>query len=131
VASTSGASPLKAVVVDVKKETAKAISKGIPYNAAGYTTGKSAASLTSTSADVSTKSEPALIDEEEWMFERILAGEKGYVAIQTNFGKLNVELFCDRVCFKAPQMSLVSNTVSYTGAEDMLQFPHAGSGRQV
>ena len=91
-------SPLPAVVpkptiVDMKKQTASTA----PYNAAGYTTGTASASLTSTSAVVSTKSERALVDEEEWMFERILPGEKGYVAMQTNFGKLNIELFCDKV----------------------------------
>jgi peptidyl-prolyl cis-trans isomerase-like protein 2 len=42
-----------------------------PYNAAAYSTGRSAASLTSTSADIATKSERALVDEEEYMYERI------------------------------------------------------------
>lgn len=53
--------------------------------------------MTSTSAAVATKSDRALIDEEEWMFERILPGEKGYVAVNTNMGSLRVELFCDKV----------------------------------
>ena len=92
--ATDGSQP-KAKVVNMKKEMA-ANSKKVPYNAAGHSTGRTAASLTSTSADVSTKDDRALIDEEEWMFERILAGEKGYVAIKTNLGTINVELFCDK-----------------------------------
>lgn len=79
------------------KKEARANSAQTPYNAAAFSTGKASASLTSTSADLSTKSDRALIDEEEWMFERILPGEKGYVAIKTNFGTLNLELFCDKV----------------------------------
>lgn len=84
----------EANVIDPKKQLSN---KNIPYNAAGHSTGKAAASLTSTSSDLATKSERALIDEEEWMFERILPGEKGYVAMKTNLGTLNIELFCDKV----------------------------------
>lgn len=69
----------------------------MPYNAANFTTGKASASLTSTSAEVATSADRALIDEEEWMFERILPGEKAYVAMKTNYGTLNLELFCDKV----------------------------------
>jgi len=80
-------------VIDPKKQLAN---KHIPYNAATHSTGKASASLTSTSSDLATKSDRALIDEEEWMFERILPGEKAYVAMKTNLGTLNIELFCDK-----------------------------------
>lgn len=53
--------------------------------------------MTSTSAEIATTADRALIDEEEWMFERILPGEKAYVAMKTNLGTLNLELFCDKV----------------------------------
>ena len=96
--SPSAGAPRKATIVDMRKQLPGA-NGSMPYNAAGYTTGKASASLTSTSADVNTRSDRALVDEEEWMFERILPGEKGYVAVQTNFGKLNIELFCDKVGF--------------------------------
>lgn len=66
-----------------------------PWNASKFTTGHTAASLTSTSAPVFTKTERALYDEDELMFEAIK--EKAYVKLKTNFGDLNVELFCDKV----------------------------------
>ena len=93
--AAAAATAPEATVVNVKKQM-KAQSGASPYNAANFSTGRSAASLTSTSADLSTKSERALIDEEEWMFERILPGEKGYVAMKTNLGVLNLELYCDK-----------------------------------
>ncbi|KAG0239222.1 Peptidyl-prolyl cis-trans isomerase cyp8 [Actinomortierella wolfii] len=72
----------------------------LPYNAASYTTGRAAASLTSTAVTISTKDERALLSHEEYMFPLIKA--KGYGSIVTNFGKINVELFCDqtpRTCY--------------------------------
>ncbi|KAF9179074.1 Peptidyl-prolyl cis-trans isomerase cyp8 [Haplosporangium sp. Z 767] len=72
----------------------------LAYNAASYTTGKASASLTSTAVSVSTSNERALMSHEEYMFPLIKA--KGYGSIITNFGKINVELFCDqtpRTCY--------------------------------
>ncbi|CAH7681063.1 hypothetical protein BY996DRAFT_6419844 [Phakopsora pachyrhizi] len=65
-----------------------------PYNASVYSKGKTAASFTSTSLTPVTKTEVEIIDEEDFMFKEIK--EKGYVKISTNFGDLNVELYCDR-----------------------------------
>lgn len=70
----------------------------LPYNAASYTTGKASASLTSTAVSVSTANDRVLMSHEEYMFPLIKS--KGYGSIITNFGKINVELFCDQV--KAP-----------------------------
>ncbi|KAG0008049.1 Peptidyl-prolyl cis-trans isomerase cyp8, partial [Entomortierella chlamydospora] len=72
----------------------------LPYNAAAYTTGKASASLTSTAVSVSTADDRVLMSHEEYMFPLIKA--KGYGSIVTNFGKINVELFCDqtpRTCY--------------------------------
>ncbi|KAL8287646.1 hypothetical protein RQP46_003504 [Phenoliferia psychrophenolica] len=60
--------------------------------------GRAAASLTSTSAAISTTIENALWDEEDLMFEAITAKqEKAFVRLVTNYGNLNCELFCDKV----------------------------------
>ncbi|KAG0053050.1 RING-type E3 ubiquitin-protein ligase ppil2, partial [Gryganskiella cystojenkinii] len=72
----------------------------LAYNAAAYTTGRASASLTSTAVSVSTSNDRALMSHEEYMFPLIKA--KGYGTIITNFGKINIELFCDqtpRTCY--------------------------------
>ncbi|KAF9431601.1 RING-type E3 ubiquitin-protein ligase ppil2 [Entomortierella beljakovae] len=65
----------------------------LPYNAAAYTAGKASASLTSTAVSVSTADDRVLMSHEEYMFPLIKT--KGYASIATNFGKINIELFCD------------------------------------
>ncbi|KAL3856896.1 hypothetical protein ACJMK2_011602 [Sinanodonta woodiana] len=65
------------------------------FNAAHYSTGKVAASFTSTAMDVMTEHEAAVIDEDIIRYARMKA--KGYVRFVTNFGTLNVELHCDIV----------------------------------
>ncbi|WVQ83371.1 peptidyl-prolyl cis-trans isomerase-like 2 [Cryptococcus sp. DSM 104549] len=74
------------------------------YNASNYSSGKSAASFTSTSLTPQTKSERAMFDEEEYMFDEMSKAAKdkdrlkckAYATILTNFGGLNVELHGDR-----------------------------------
>ena len=85
--------PVEAPVTSLPEKSEKSATD--PYNAAHYSTGRAAASLTSTSFNVATKSDRALIDEEEYMYDQIK--DKGYVRLVTNFGKLNLELHCDRV----------------------------------
>lgn len=65
-----------------------------PYNASVASTGRSAASFTSTSLTPVTKTEVEMIDEEDFMFQNIK--DKGYLKISTNLGDLNMELYCDR-----------------------------------
>jgi len=68
-------------------------------NAATYSTGRAAASFTSTAENLETKSERALIDEEEFMFDEITAPakekdrvkKKAFLRINTNMGSLNYE----------------------------------------
>ncbi|KAI9790832.1 MAG: Peptidyl-prolyl cis-trans isomerase cyp8 [Peltula sp. TS41687] len=67
-------------------------SSTIPYNAAQHTTGKAAASFTSTGLTPHTSGERALLTEEEYMLKPRRVKEKGYARIQTTLGDLNVEL---------------------------------------
>ncbi|KAJ2787809.1 cyclophilin peptidyl-prolyl cis-trans isomerase Cyp8 [Coemansia interrupta] len=77
-----------------------------PYNAASYTKGLAAASLTSTAMEPVTSNERQLIEDEEYMFGRIK--EKGYARIVTNLGEINLELHCDRAprtCYNFIQLA--------------------------
>lgn len=67
-------------------------SRIIPYNAAQHTTGKAAASFTSTGLTPHTSGERALLTDEEYMLKARRVKNKGYARIQTNLGDLNVEL---------------------------------------
>lgn len=64
-------------------------------NAAHYSTGRVAASFTSTSMDLETEHEAAIIDEDLLRYERIK--KKGYARIVTNLGLLNLELHTDMI----------------------------------
>jgi len=63
-----------------------------PYNAAIHTTGKAAASFTSTSFTPHTGAERAILSEEDYMLKPKRVKVKGYARIATNLGNLNVEL---------------------------------------
>jgi len=62
------------------------------YNAAAYTTGKAAASFTSTGLTPETSGERAILSDEEWMLKPRRVKNKGYARIETNLGDLNIEL---------------------------------------
>jgi len=80
----------------VKKDVEeKILAKPDKFNAATYSTGMSAASLTSTAFDRVTSIQAARLDDEVVLFSRVK--KKGYVRIQTNLGPLNLELYCDTV----------------------------------
>lgn len=66
--------------------------KPIPYNAAQHTTGKAAASFTSTGLTPHTSAERALLTDEEYMLKPRRVKTKGYARITTSLGELNVEL---------------------------------------
>jgi peptidyl-prolyl cis-trans isomerase-like 2 len=74
----------------VSKQTSS--SKALPYNAAQYTTGKAAASFTSTGVSVHTGAERALLTDEEYMLQPKRVKQKGYARITTSYGDLNIEL---------------------------------------
>lgn len=67
-----------------------------PSQLAAYSTGRVAASFTSTSMDPVTVTEAAVRGENEIRYDRIRKSKKkGYVRLQTNLGIINVELDCD------------------------------------
>jgi peptidyl-prolyl cis-trans isomerase-like protein 2 len=66
--------------------------KKTAYNAAQYTTGKAAASFTSTGLTPETSGERALLTDEEYMLRPKRVKIKGYARIETNLGSLNIEL---------------------------------------
>lgn len=65
------------------------------FNSAHYSTGAVAASFTSTAMKPVLNHEPAIIEEDLVRYERVK--KKGYVRLTTNFGSLNLELYCDTV----------------------------------
>ena len=64
-----------------------------PYNAAQYTTGRAAASFTSTGLTPDTSNARALLSEEEYMLKPKRVKTKGYARLETNHGSLNLELY--------------------------------------
>ncbi|KZF26740.1 hypothetical protein L228DRAFT_243252 [Xylona heveae TC161] len=77
---------------EVVARTANRRVQSTPYNAAQHTTGKAAASFTSTGLTPHTSGERALLSEEEYMLKPKRVKTKGYARIQTSMGDLNVEL---------------------------------------
>lgn len=66
--------------------------KRLAHNAAAYTTGKAAASFTSTGLTPQTTGERAVLSDEEWMLKPRRVKNKGYARIETNLGDLTIEL---------------------------------------
>jgi peptidyl-prolyl cis-trans isomerase-like protein 2 len=62
------------------------------YNAAVYTSGKAAASFTSTGFTPHTSGERAILSDEEYMLKPKRIKHKGYARIHTSLGDLNIEL---------------------------------------
>jgi peptidyl-prolyl cis-trans isomerase-like protein 2 len=62
------------------------------YNAAVYTSGKAAASFTSTGVTPHTSGERALLSDEDYMLKPKRIKQKGYARISTSLGDLNIEL---------------------------------------
>lgn len=79
-------------VAGVKRAAAGTPVQKTPYNAAQHTTGKAAASFTSTGLTPHTGGERALLSDEEYMLKPRRVKIKGYARMQTNLGDLNVEL---------------------------------------
>lgn len=65
------------------------------FNAAYYSTGRVAAGLTSTVIAPTWINEADVLEDDEVRYERVK--KKGYVRLNTNFGPLNIELFCNDV----------------------------------
>ncbi|KAI1180344.1 hypothetical protein F4777DRAFT_311848 [Nemania sp. FL0916] len=69
--------------------------KKAAYNAAVYTTGRAAASFTSTGLTPETSGERAVLTDEEYMLKPKRVKIPGYARIETNLGELNVELYTE------------------------------------
>ena len=67
--------------------------KAVPYNAAQYTSGKAAASFTSTGLTPSTDNSLALLSDEEYMLKPRRVKQVGYARLSTNHGDINIELY--------------------------------------
>lgn len=82
---------------DYKAPEEKAVEHKVAdkFNAAHYSTGAVAAAFTSTSMVPVLTHEAAIIEEDVIRYERVK--KKGYVRFLTNFGALNLELYCDQV----------------------------------
>jgi peptidyl-prolyl cis-trans isomerase-like protein 2 len=85
----------KSGIVARKDNPLNANRAGPAYNAAQHTTGKAAASLTSTSLTPHTGNERAILSDEDYMLKPKRIKIKGYARISTNLGNLNVELHTD------------------------------------
>lgn len=66
--------------------------KKLSANSAAYTTGKAAASFTSTGLTPETSGERAQLTEEEYMLKPKRVKAKGYARMETNLGDLTIEL---------------------------------------
>ena len=81
-----------------EKERAKEDAKETKRLEAHFSTGQVSSSFTSTAMTVATRTEMALRDPDEVMYDAVKkAGKKGYARIVTNYGDLNLELHCDLV----------------------------------
>uniref|UniRef100_A0AC35TT50 RING-type E3 ubiquitin transferase n=1 Tax=Rhabditophanes sp. KR3021 TaxID=114890 RepID=A0AC35TT50_9BILA len=77
----------------VKKETVKP--KQVyqdKFNSAHYSEGKMSAGFTSTACDPVTQNKAAVLEHDHVKYSRVV--KNGYVRILTNYGTLNLELFC-------------------------------------
>ncbi|KYK54585.1 hypothetical protein DCS_06545 [Drechmeria coniospora] len=69
--------------------------KKLAEQSAAYTTGKAAASFTSTGLTPETSGERALLTDEEFMLKPKRVKTKGFVRVETNLGNLTIELHTD------------------------------------
>ncbi|KAF2710253.1 peptidyl-prolyl cis-trans isomeras-like protein-like 2 [Pleomassaria siparia CBS 279.74] len=94
-AKAQGHQPSKGLITATKNGTAPKGSTQVTktaYNAAVYTSGKAAASFTSTGITPHTSGERALLSDEDYMLRPKRIKQKGYARIVTSLGDLNIEL---------------------------------------
>lgn len=68
------------------------LEKKLAHNAATYTTGRAAASFTSTGLTPETSGERAILTQDEWMLKPKVVKIKGYARLETNLGDVTIEL---------------------------------------
>jgi len=108
-----------------EKKESKGKEKATAKNAAHYSTGAVAQSLTSTVSAPVTENEAAILDADVLRYRQIK--KKGYVRLHTNYGDLNLELHCDHVSevgillvvVGAPNTMLICDTLWYVVAKDL------------
>jgi peptidyl-prolyl cis-trans isomerase-like protein 2 len=92
-AKAQGAQTLKALTNTPRNGAATSSAPKKPaYNAAVYTSGKAAASFTSTGVTPHTSGERALLSDEDYMLKPKRIKHKGYARVSTSLGDLNIEL---------------------------------------
>ena len=94
-AKAQGPSGSKGALVAAPKggpSTKAALMAKPAYNAAVYTSGKAAASFTSTGMTPHTSGERALLSDEDFMLKPKRVKNKGYARMSTSLGDLNLEL---------------------------------------
>jgi peptidyl-prolyl cis-trans isomerase-like protein 2 len=84
-------------------------------NAATYTTGRAAASFTSTGLTPETSGERAVLTDEEWMLKPKQVKIKGYARMETNLGDLTLELHTDTAPKAVWNFVRLSQTGYYRG----------------
>ncbi|KAJ4159241.1 uncharacterized protein LMH87_008149 [Akanthomyces muscarius] len=89
-AKTGGAGAVSAAVRESMIKEKKLAAK-----AAAYTTGRAAASFTSTGLTPETSGERALLTDEEFMLKPKRVKSKGYARLETNLGDVTLELHTD------------------------------------
>ena len=77
---------------ELKKKQVMIRGDKLAPNAAAYTTGRAAASFTSTGLTPETSGERALLTEEEYMLKPRRIKIKGYARMETNMGDITIEL---------------------------------------
>lgn len=91
-ASTSSSALSKPLAANANGRATSTTAKKTPYNAAQHTTGKAAASLTSTGLTPHTGNERAVLSQEEYLLRPKRVKQPGYVRISTSLGDLRLEL---------------------------------------
>ncbi|RBR07477.1 uncharacterized protein FIESC28_10635 [Fusarium coffeatum] len=111
--------------------------KKLAANSAIYTTGKAAASFTSTSLTPETSGERALLSDEEYMLKPRRVKTTGFARIETNLGDLTIELYPEFAPKAVWNFIRLSQTGYYKGVAFHRNIPNfmiqggdpSGSGR--
>ncbi|KAL9056780.1 MAG: hypothetical protein Q9162_002751 [Coniocarpon cinnabarinum] len=110
-ADREGASALR------NESSTTGISRAVPINAASYTTGKAAASLTSTGVSLHTGNERALLSDEDFMLKPKRVKSKGYARVQTSHGDVNLELYPEHAPRAVWNFTRLANKGYYKGVK--------------
>ncbi|KAG7158935.1 RING-type E3 ubiquitin-protein ligase PPIL2-like [Homarus americanus] len=105
----------KQILDEFKRTYKEADNKEEAEERAHYSTGKVSASFTSTSVDVETKHEAAVLEDDVVRYQRVK--KKGYVSLKTNLGTLNLEVNCDSVPRASENFLRLCDKAYYNGTK--------------